>query len=63
VATNGDQTTILHAGGTCGFQSFIGFDPNKRIGAVVLINTKAGDRHDAQNIGMHLINPRRIPLK
>ena len=63
VATNGDQTTILHAGGTGGFQSFIGFDPNKRVGAVVLINTKAGERHDAQNIGMHLINPSRIPLR
>lgn len=63
VFTYGDEITIRHSGGTGGFQSFMGFDPKKRVGAVVLINTTSGDRNDAQNIGMHLINPTYNPLR
>ena len=59
----GGESIVMHAGGTGGFQSFIGFDPNKQVGAVVLINTKAGSRSDALDIGMHLINPRMVPLR
>lgn len=43
---------IWHNGVTGGYWSFIGFDPVKRVGAVVLSNT----RFDNDAIGLHAIN-------
>jgi CubicO group peptidase (beta-lactamase class C family) len=48
----------MHNGGTGGYRSFIGYDPARRAGVVVLSNS-AGDVDD---IGLHLLNP-RFPLK
>ena len=53
----GDSKIVWHNGGTGGFRTFAGFDPEKGVGAVVLTNS----RHGADDIGMHLINP-EIPL-
>lgn len=46
---------IWHNGGTGGYRSFIGFDPKKRLGVVVLSNvsTPAG----VDDIGRHLLDP------
>jgi CubicO group peptidase (beta-lactamase class C family) len=44
---------ILHAGGTGGYASFIGFDKAARKGVVVLSNTS----NDVHDIGLHLLNP------
>ncbi len=44
---------VWHNGVTGGYWSFIGFDPLKRIGAVVLSNT----RFDNDSIGLHAIDP------
>jgi CubicO group peptidase (beta-lactamase class C family) len=50
---------VWHGGATAGFRSFIGFDPQKRIGVVVLSNAETpvgvGD------IGQHLLDP-SVPL-
>lgn len=48
----GDETIIWHNGGTAGFRTFIGFDPAKDVGVVVLTNSG----HGADDIGFHLIN-------
>ena len=53
----GDEMILWHNGGTGGFRTFIGFDPDKRVGVVVLTNSG----HGADDIGLHLINP-EIPL-
>jgi len=50
---------IFHSGGTPGYRSFIGFDPGRRLGVVVLSNVAATAGVD--DIGMHLLNP-RLPL-
>ena len=46
---------VWHNGGTGGYRSFIGFDPKKRAGVVVLSNrsTMAG----VDDIGRHLLDP------
>jgi len=49
----------LHNGGTGGFRSFIGYDPEERIGVVVLSNSSAPSGVD--DIGLHLLNP-KLPL-
>lgn len=49
----GDDAIIWHNGGTAGFRTFIGFDPAKDVGVVVLANSG----HAADDIGFHLINP------
>ena len=54
----GDNTIVWHSGGTGGFHSFLGFDPDKGIGVVVLTNS----RTEIVDVGMHLINP-EIPLR
>lgn len=54
----GDERIVWHNGGTGGFRSFVGFDPEKGVGAVVLTNSG----HGADDIGMHLINP-DVPLE
>jgi D-alanyl-D-alanine-carboxypeptidase/D-alanyl-D-alanine-endopeptidase len=53
----GEVRIVCHNGGTGGYRSFIGFDPVRRVGAVVLTNSA----RDADDIGLHLIN-RAIPL-
>ena len=49
----GESRIIWHNGGTAGFRTFIGFDPDREVGAVVLTNSA----HGADDIGFHLINP------
>lgn len=50
----GDTATVYwHNGGTGGYHSFIGFDPRRRLGVVVLSNS-AGSIDD---IGLHLLSP------
>ncbi|RLA26656.1 MAG: hypothetical protein DRR11_19455 [Gammaproteobacteria bacterium] len=49
----GDEKILWHNGGTAGFRTFIGFDPAKSVGVVVLTNSS----HGADDIGFHLINP------
>jgi len=53
----GDEKIVWHNGGTAGFSTFVGFDPDKGVGTVVLTNSV----HGADDIGMHLINP-EVPL-
>lgn len=50
-----DSQIVWHTGGTGGYRSFIGFDPRRRAGVVVLANTytKAG----VEDIGRHLLDP------
>lgn len=52
-----DRRVVWHNGGTGGFRTFIGFDPDAEVGVVVLMNST----HGADDIGMHLVNP-AIPL-
>ena len=53
-----DQDRIIwHNGGTGGFRTFIGFDPDRQVGAVVLTNSG----HGADDLGFHLVNP-ELPL-
>lgn len=53
----GASKVIWHNGGTGGYHAFVGFDPAKKVGAVVLTNSS----HDTDDIGLHLVNP-KIPL-
>jgi CubicO group peptidase (beta-lactamase class C family) len=53
----GEKRIVWHNGGTGGFRTFIGFDPDERVGVVVLTNSA----HGADDIGFHLINT-AIPL-
>ena len=48
---------IWHNGGTGGYHSFIGFDPARHVGVVVLANSAAS----IDDIAFHLLDP-RIPL-
>jgi CubicO group peptidase (beta-lactamase class C family) len=48
-----------HNGGTGGFRSFVGYDPEARIGVVVLSNASTPTGVD--DIGLHLLNP-KAPL-
>ena len=55
IAKNGDREIVWHNGGTGGYRSFVGFDPKRRAGVVVLANmfTEAG----VDDIGRHLLDP------
>lgn len=53
----GAEKIVWHNGGTAGFRTFIGFDPDKNVGVVVLTNSA----HGADDIGFHLVND-QIPL-
>ena len=53
----GDEQILWHNGGTAGFRTFIGFDPARNVGVVVLTNSGQG----ADDIGFHLVNP-SMPL-
>ena len=54
----GDEKILWHDGGTAGFTTFIGFDPDRQIGVVVLANMGQAAVGD---IGLHLLNP-EVPL-
>ncbi|NJD18646.1 MAG: DUF3471 domain-containing protein [Gemmatimonadetes bacterium] len=54
----GEDRSGWHYGGTAGFRTFIGFDPARRVGVVVLTNSA----HGADDIGFHLVNP-ALPLQ
>jgi D-alanyl-D-alanine-carboxypeptidase/D-alanyl-D-alanine-endopeptidase len=49
----------VHNGATGGFRSYIGYDPEERIGIVVLSN--AATPGGVDDIGLHLLNP-KFPL-
>jgi D-alanyl-D-alanine-carboxypeptidase/D-alanyl-D-alanine-endopeptidase len=53
-----DHKYIWHNGGTGGFRSFIGFDPAKKRGIVILTNSTTG----ADDLGFHWLEE-SIPLK
>jgi hypothetical protein len=53
----GRDKIVLHAGGTGGYRSLIGFDPARRVGVVLLTNSAM----DANDIGLHLMT-RAFPL-
>ncbi len=46
------DTIVWHNGGTGGFRTFIGFDPGREVGVVVLTNSG----HGADDIGFHLLD-------
>ncbi|MEO8452739.1 MAG: serine hydrolase [Gemmatimonadota bacterium] len=48
---------VWHNGGTGGYRTFMGFDPVKHAGVIVLTNSAIG----ADDIGMHLMD-QRLPL-
>jgi CubicO group peptidase (beta-lactamase class C family) len=50
----GESTIIWHNGGTGGYRTFIGFDPSKKTGVVVMTNTGGAG---ADDIGFHILNP------
>jgi CubicO group peptidase (beta-lactamase class C family) len=56
----GGTTIISHDGSTGGYRSYIGYDPDSRVGVVVLSNSGAGA--GVEDIGMHILNP-VIPLR
>lgn len=51
---------VWNGGAVPGFLAYIGFDPKRRVGVVVLSNAR--DRSDANDIAEHLLNP-RSPLR
>jgi CubicO group peptidase (beta-lactamase class C family) len=50
--TTDGQRTVWHNGGTAGFRTFAGFDPDRDVAVVVLTNSAVG----ADDIGFHLLN-------
>lgn len=59
MTTQSGAELVWHNGGTGGYRSFIGFDPKKKIGVVVLANTFTAAGVD--DIGRHLLDP-ALPL-
>jgi hypothetical protein len=59
VFTANGKTIVWHNGGTGGYRSFMGFDPDARTGVVVLMN--AMSLAGADDIGRHLLDP-KAPL-
>jgi hypothetical protein len=57
ILASGEDRVVWHNGGTGGYRTFVGFDPPREVGAVVLTNSS----HGADDIGFHLIN-RALPL-
>jgi CubicO group peptidase (beta-lactamase class C family) len=48
------RTVVWHNGGTAGYRAYIGFDPDRRIGVVVLANRA----NSVDRIGTHLLDDR-----
>ncbi len=59
VFTAHSKLIVWHNGGTGGYRSFIGFDPERRLGVVVLSNTETPEGVD--DIGRHLLDA-QVPL-
>lgn len=53
----GDDRIVWHNGGTGGYRTFAGFDPDREVGVVVLTNSTEG----ADDIGFHLLNEELEP--
>jgi CubicO group peptidase (beta-lactamase class C family) len=53
IRSRGGSGIVWKDGGTAGFQTFIGFDPERRIGVVVLSNINL----EVDDIGFHLLDP------
>ena len=58
VTGEGDDQLIFHDGGTWGYVSSVGWDPEKRVGVVVLSNQMAS----VSDIARHLLRP-NVPLE
>jgi len=54
----GSDTIVWHNGGTGGYRTFIGFEPSRRTGVVVMTNTGGAG---ADDIGFHILDP-ALPL-
>ena len=54
----GTDTIVWHNGGTGGYRTFLGFEPSRKIGVVVMTNTTGAG---ADDIGFHILNP-ALPL-
>jgi hypothetical protein len=63
ISDRGDREIVWKDGGTYGFASFIGYDPKRRAGVVLLSNafTMSGTVTGVTDIGLHLLDP-RVPL-
>ena len=48
------RTVVWHNGGTAGYRTYIGFDPDRRVGVVVLSNRN----NSVDRIGAHLLDDR-----
>ena len=57
ITTRDSITVIWHNGQTGGFHSFVGFDPVRRRGVVVLANSA----ENVDDVGLHILNP-AVPL-
>jgi CubicO group peptidase (beta-lactamase class C family) len=55
---DGDEI-VWHNGGTGGYRTFVGFDPKRKVGTVVLSN--AGTQAGVDDIGRHIVD-QRYPL-
>lgn len=54
----GGDTIVWHNGGTGGYRTFIGLEPSRHMGVVVMTNSGGAG---ADDIGMHLLDP-ALPL-
>ncbi|HKV52727.1 MAG TPA: serine hydrolase [Gemmatimonadaceae bacterium] len=54
----GADTIVWHNGGTGGYRTFIGFEPSRKTGVIVMTNTGG---EGADDIGFHLLDP-ALPL-
>lgn len=54
----GPDTIVWHNGGTGGYRTFIGFDPARKTGVVVMTNS---GNEGADDVGFHILNS-RLPL-
>lgn len=55
----GETEVYWHDGGTDGFRSFMGFDPNSKTGVVVLSNSET----DVEHIGFHILNNQTFNMR
>jgi serine-type D-Ala-D-Ala carboxypeptidase/endopeptidase len=57
----GDHDVYAHEGGTGGFSSFVAFDPERRLGVIVLSDTALHSLGGLGDLGLHLLD-RKMPL-
>ena len=55
IFTTHGKDVIWHNGGTGGYRSFLGYDPEARTGVIVLSNTGTDAGQD--DLGRHLLDP------